>query len=80
MLPNLNFMPVEELVRIKRGELMRDFEQIRLEQVARISSPGLVERLMLAAARLMVVAGEHLQEQYTIPRQAQVDAAARYAA
>ena len=39
MLPNMNYMPVEELVWMKRGELMREFEELRLERVARISNP-----------------------------------------
>ncbi|MFN2119177.1 MAG: hypothetical protein ACK2T0_02145 [Anaerolineales bacterium] len=80
MLPNMNYMPVEELVWMKRGELMRDFEQLRLERVARISNPGLLERAMLYVAHLLVNAGQQLREQYTVPRQAQLDAAARYAA
>ena len=80
MLPNMNYMPVEELVWMKRGELMREFEELRLERVARISNPGLLERALLSVARLLVSAGEQLHEQYTIPRQAQLDAAARYAA
>ena len=80
MLPNMNYMPVEELVWMKRGELMREFEQLRLERVARISNPGLLERAMLSVARLLVNAGQQLREQYTIPGQAQLDAAARYAA
>jgi hypothetical protein len=80
MLPNMNYMPVEELVWMKRGELMREFEQLRLERAARLSNPGLLERAMLALARLMVSAGQQLRAQYTIPRQAQLDAAARFAA
>ena len=80
MLPNLNYMPVEELVWMKRGELMHEFEQIRLQQVARISNPGLMERALLSVARILIDAGQGLREQYTIPRQAHVDAAARYAA
>jgi len=80
MLPNMNYMPVEELVWMKRGELMKEFEQLRLERAARISNPGLLERAMLSIARLLVNAGQQLREQYTIPRQGQLDAAARYAA
>jgi hypothetical protein len=80
MLPNMNYMPVEELVWMKRGELVKEFEQIRLERIARISNPGLLERALLSLARLLVNTGQQLREQYTIPRQAQLDVAARYAA
>jgi hypothetical protein len=80
MLPNLNYMPVEELVWMKRGELMHEFEQIRLQRVARISNPGLMERALLSVARILIDAGQQLREQYMIPRQTYLDAAAKYAA
>jgi hypothetical protein len=80
MLPNPNYMAVEELVWMRRGELMHEFEQIRCQRVARISNPGLLERALLAVARLLINVGQQLHEQYTIPRQAHLDAAVRHAA
>jgi len=80
MLPDFHSVPVEELVWLKREELMREFEQIRLVRAARISNPGLVERAVLYLGRILTRAGARINEQYTIPRQTYLDSAARFAA
>ena len=80
MLPDFNAVPVEEMIWLKREELLREFEQIRLVRAARISNPGLVERAILYLARILSRAGERLGEQYTMPRQTHLDCSARYAA
>lgn len=80
MLPDLNGVPVEELMWLKRESLMREFEQIRLVRAARISNPGLIERAWLYLGRVLIQAGQRLREQYTSPRQTYLDSAARFAA
>ena len=80
MLPDLNGVPVEELMWLKRESLMREFEQIRLVRAARISNPGLIERAWLYLGRVLIQAGQRLSEQYTMPRQTYLDSAARFAA
>jgi len=80
MIPDFHAVPVEETLWLKREELMREFEQIRLVKAARISNPGLIERVWLYVASMLVRAGEKLNEQYTVPRQTYVDSGARLAA
>jgi hypothetical protein len=80
MIPNYLGVPVEEMIWLKREDLMRDFEQMRLVRAARISNPGLLERAWLLLAQAMLKFGQRLQEQYTMPRQTYVDCSARLAA
>jgi hypothetical protein len=80
MIPGLNTVPVEEMIWLKREELVREFQEIRLERAARISNPGLLERLWLRIGQLLIQKGEQLREQYTMPRQTYLDSAAKFAA
>jgi hypothetical protein len=80
MLPTIDFVPVEEMLWMKREELQREFKQIRLQRAARISNPGLLERLSLHIAHVLMNAGQRLHDQYTIPRQSYLDAATNMAA
>lgn len=79
MIPNMNYVPVEEMIWLKREELVREFEQIRLVRAARISNPGLIERAWLYLGQILMKAGQKLNEQYTLPRQTYLDSAARFA-
>lgn len=79
MIPNYLGVPVEEMIWLKREELMRELEQTRLVRAARISNPGLFERAWLLLAQTMLSLGKRLQEQYTMPRQTYVDCSARLA-
>ena len=80
MLPGFDFLPVEEVLWMKRAELMREFESIRLVRAARISNPGLVERAWVRVGDLLIRAGLAIRERVTLPRQSYLDSAARYAA
>jgi hypothetical protein len=80
MLPDLNGVPVEEMMWLKRESLMREFEQIRMVRAARISNPGLIERAWLYLGRVLVQAGQRISEQYVMPRQTYLDSTARFAA
>jgi hypothetical protein len=80
MIPDFHTLPVEEMICLKREELVREFEQIRLVRVARISNPGLFERVWLYVARVLTQAGQRLNEQYTVPRQTYLDSVSRFAA
>lgn len=80
MIPNNLGVPVEEMIWLKREELMREFEQTRLVRAARITNPGLVERAWLYIGRMLIRAGQRLNEQYTLPRQTYLDSSARFAA
>ncbi len=75
MLPDLMYMPAEEILYLKREELMRDFQEIRLVAAARQSNPGLAERLRLWIAGLVGT-----RERLTAPRQTHIDSAIRLAA
>jgi len=70
MIPNFFPLPVEELIWLKRQELTREFESIRLLREARLSNPGLIERIYIQLGSLLVKSGKHLQDQYTTSRQA----------
>ena len=80
MIPAMNYLPVEEMIWLKQEELMREFEEIRLVRAARISNPGLIERLWLYVGRALINAGQRLHEQYTMPRQTYLDSTARFVA
>ena len=75
MLPDLMYMPADEILYMKREELMREFEEIRLVAAARQSNPGLAERLQLWIAGLF-----RTRERLTAPRQSYIDSAIRLAA
>lgn len=74
MLPDFNYIPAEEMLYLKRDELMREFHDIRLIGAARESNPGLAERLGAWVARLF-----HTQR-VAAPRQSYVDIALKLAA
>ncbi len=80
MLPGYDFIPVEEMLWLKREELMREFEQIRLVRAARISNPGLTERVWIGIGEFLIRLGERARARVTLPRQTYLDSAARFAA
>ena len=80
MIPDFHTVPTEELIWLKREDLTREFEQIRLVRAARISNPGLLERAWLHVGRMLIKAGQRLNEQYTVPRQTYLDSTAKLAA
>ncbi len=80
MIPDFNTVPVEEVLWMKREELMREFEEIRLVRAARQANPGLVERAWLWLGQFLVRAGEKTQARVMAPRQTYLDSAARFAA
>ena len=75
MLPDFNYMPAEEMLYLKRDELMREFQDIRLIGAARESNPGLAERLGAWLTRLF-----HARQPVAAPRQSYVDIALKLAA
>ena len=77
MIPNYL---VNDLVRVQREDLTRELEQARLVRAARMSNPGLAERARLYIGRILIQAGQRLNEQYTLPRHTHVDSSARFAA
>ncbi len=80
MLPGFDFIPVDEVLYLKRDELMREFESMRLIKAARISNPGLTERFWVWVGDLLVTAGKRVRERVTLPRQTYLDTAARLSA
>ncbi len=80
MLPGMDFIPMDEVLYLKREELMREFQSIRLVRAARISNPGWTERLWVWVGDLLVKAGEHARERVCLPRQTYLDSAVRLAA
>ncbi len=81
MLSELNclHLPPEKIVNMKREELMREFEEIRLEGAARQGNPGLAVRLRMWVAKLFG-AGERARQRALAPRQSHIDSAIRLAA
>ncbi len=79
MLPGFDFIPTEEVLWLKREELMREFEEMRLIKAARISNPGLLERLSIWVGDLLIKAGQRARERVTLPRQSYLDSAAKLA-
>ncbi len=81
MLPEFNcmYLPADEVLNLKREELMRDFEEIRLQNAARQANPGFAERVWLQIARLFH-AGERAQRRALATRQSYIDSAIRLAA
>ncbi len=80
MLPGFDFIPTEEVLWLKRDELMREFEDIRLIKAARLSNPGLFERLTVWLGDLLIKAGQKARDRVLLPRQSYLDSTARYAA
>jgi hypothetical protein len=80
MLPGFDFLPVEEVLWMKREELMREFESIRLVRAARIANPGFTERAWVRVGEFLIRAGLRLRDRVMRPRQSYLDSAARYAA
>jgi len=78
MLPAMNYLPADGMIWLKQQELVRELEQIRLVRAARISNPGLIERLWLYIGRALINAGHRLHQQYTMPRQTFLDSTARF--
>jgi hypothetical protein len=76
----MDFIPVDEVLYLKRDELMREFQSMRLVKAARLSNPGWTERVWLWVGELLVRAGERARDRVTLPRQTYLDSAARLAA
>lgn len=79
MIPDYLGVPIEEMIWLKREELMREFQQMRLVRAARISNPGLFERLGLRVAQFLLRLGRDLNERYTLSPQTYLDCTARLA-
>ncbi len=81
MLPDLNcmYLPAEEILNLKKDELMREFAEIRLVGAARQANPGLAERARVWIARLFG-AGERARQRDLATRQSYIDSAIRLAA
>jgi hypothetical protein len=77
MLPDFTYMylPAEEILDLKRDELMREFQEIRLLGAARQANPGFAERARVWIARLF-----RAQQRIPAPRQSYIDSAIRLAA
>jgi hypothetical protein len=75
MLPDLNYMPAEEILYLKRDELMREFRDIRLIAAASEATPSFAQRLRARIAQLF-----HVRPRVTVPRQSYIDSAIRLAA
>jgi hypothetical protein len=72
-------LPVEEVMWVRQEELVRDFEQVRLERAARISNPGLLERFLLSMGQFLIETGQHIRAQHTVLPQSYVDSAVKFA-
>jgi len=55
-------------------------EQMRLIKAARISNPGILERLVIWVGNLLISVGQKTRERVTVPRQTYLDSAARFTA
>jgi hypothetical protein len=75
MLPTLDYIPADEVLFLKREELMREFQEIRLLAAARQANPGFAERARVWFARLF-----RAERRVTAPRQSYIDSAIRLAA
>ncbi len=80
MLPGMDFIPMDEVLYLKREELMREFRTMRLIRAARLTNPGWVERVWIWVGDLLVRAGERARERVALPRQTYLDSAIRLAA
>ena len=80
MLPGFDFLPVEEVLWMKREELMREFQDIRLVRAARIANPSLTTRAWVRVGELLIRAGLAMRERFRRPRQTYLDSAIRFAA
>ncbi len=79
MFPDITYIPAEETLWLKRDELMREFQEIRLVKAARQSNPGWTERLWLWIGSVLMRAGERAHEQVMAPRQSYIDSTVRLA-
>jgi hypothetical protein len=80
MIPNFYPLPVEEMIWLKRDELLSEFGLIRLQREARLSNPGLIERAYIRLGNLLVKAGKRLQDEYTSSRPAYRIASGKFTA
>jgi hypothetical protein len=80
MYVNSNPVYFEKMNALQQQAVYREFADIRLMQAAGLSNPGLVERLWLSLARILMTSGQRLHERYTLPRQTYLDSAARFSA
>ncbi len=80
MLPGMDFIPMEEVLYLKREELMREFQSMRLIRAARISNPGWMEHIWVWVGDLLVKAGQRARDRVLLPRQSYLDSAVRMAA
>ncbi len=79
MLPDLNYLPAEEILYLKHDELMREFREIRLQGAARQANPGFAERAQAWIAALLH-SRERVQQRAMAPRQSSIDYALKLAA
>jgi hypothetical protein len=73
-------LPVEQVMWVRRNELERDYEEVRLQRAARIANPGPLQRALIAIADLLMRAGQHIREQQFVLPQSHHDRAAKIAA
>ncbi len=79
MLPDLNYLPAEEILYLKHDELMREFREIRLQGAARQANPGFAERARAWIAALLH-SSARVQRRAAAPRQSYIDYALKMAA
>jgi hypothetical protein len=79
MLPDLNYLPAEEILFLKHDELMREFREIRLLNAAREANPGFAERARAWIAALFH-SGARLQQRRVASHQSYIDYALKLAA
>jgi hypothetical protein len=79
MLPDLNYLPAEEILFLKHDELMREFREIRLIGAAREANPGFAERARAWVAALLR-SSARVQQRSMAPRQSSIDYALKLAA
>jgi hypothetical protein len=80
MWPQPTFLTAAKLTALRQEEVLRDFQEIRLLEAARISNPGWTEKLWLLLGHWLIRTGHALRDQYTVERQTYLDSATRYAA
>ncbi len=81
MLPEYSSNPMiaEKLFEVRRNELMREFQDVRLLGAAGLAKPSLALRFRMWIAGLFR-SGKHVDEQYVpATRQSYIDAAIRLA-
>lgn len=80
MIPDFYQLPIEELIWLKRQELDREFESIRLLREASLANPGLIQRAYIQLSKYLVKAGQNLHDRHTSSRQTYAITTSKFAA